>query len=71
MASSSTQEQVSELYESFPYPGHGIISSVLPQLARKAIEEVRARVTTPRYLDAGCGTGEQTLGMKRAFPDSP
>lgn len=66
---SSTQEQVSELYESFPYPGHGIISSVLPQLSRKMVAEVRARVAKPRYLDAGCGTGEQTLGMKRSFPE--
>lgn len=66
---SSTQEQVSELYESFPYPGHGIISSVLPQLAKKVVGEVRAHVPSPRYLDAGCGTGEQTLGMKRAFSD--
>jgi SAM-dependent methyltransferase len=64
----STQEQVSELYESFPYPGHGIISSVVPQLTRKLVVEVQGRVASPRYLDAGCGTGEQTLGMKRAFP---
>jgi SAM-dependent methyltransferase len=64
----STQEQVSELYESFPYPGHGIISSVVPQLTRKVVEELLGRVSAPRYLDAGCGTGEQTLGMKRSFP---
>jgi len=64
----STQEQVSELYESFPYPGHGIISSVLPRLTKRIVDEVHSRVGKPRYLDAGCGTGEQTLGMKRAFP---
>jgi len=65
---SSTQEQVSELYESFPYPGHGIISSVLPGLARRVVEQAHHRTAAPRYLDAGCGTGEQTLGMKRTFP---
>lgn len=65
---SSTQEQVNELYETFPYPGHGIISSVLPRLTRKFVAEISSRVPSPRYLDAGCGTGEQSLGMKRAFP---
>jgi SAM-dependent methyltransferase len=62
-------EQVSELYESFPYPAHGIISSVLPRMARSVVEETRGRVGSPRYIDAGCGTGEQTLGMKQAYPE--
>lgn len=66
---SPTVEQVGELYESFPYPAHGIISSVLPNLARDVVSETFARVKSPRYLDAGCGTGEQTLGMKRRYPE--
>jgi SAM-dependent methyltransferase len=67
-AADKVQEEVSDLYESFPYPGHGIISSVLPRLAHRVVGEVQSRVDRPRYLDAGCGTGEQTLGMKRAYP---
>jgi SAM-dependent methyltransferase len=68
MASSSHVEEVGELYEEFPYPAHGIISSVMPTMARRVAEEILGRIPHPRYLDAGCGTGEQTLGMKRAFP---
>lgn len=62
------EDQVEELYESFPYPAHGIISSVLPSLARRVAAEILGRTPSPRYLDAGCGTGEQALGMKRAYP---
>ncbi len=69
--SENRKEEVSALYESYPYPAHGIISSVMARLVRGTVARLRA--TEPRGnllgLDAGCGTGEQTLGLARAYPD--
>lgn len=62
---------VSDLYSDYPYPGHGIVSSVVASMLADPVRELQ-RVRRRRrlgVLDAGCGTGEQTLGVKRAFPE--
>jgi len=63
--------EVAWLYEEYPYPAHGIVSSVVARLARSTVEQLRSRRSSDgiRGVDAGCGTGEQTLGLVRAFPD--
>jgi SAM-dependent methyltransferase len=62
---------VAQLYEDYPYPAHGVVSSLVARLAHGAIAAARARVRTRRVrlLDAGCGTGEQTIGLARRNPD--
>jgi SAM-dependent methyltransferase len=61
---------VADLYERYPYPAHGIVSSVVARLARSSVEHLRAaRSGKLDALDAGCGTGEQALGLVRAYPD--
>ena len=69
--SSASEGEVAALYEAYPYPAHGIISSVMAKMARGAVADLRARRPGLRLsgLDAGCGTGEQTLGLARAYPD--
>jgi 2-polyprenyl-3-methyl-5-hydroxy-6-metoxy-1,4-benzoquinol methylase len=64
-------KDVGKLYDEYPYPGHGVVSSVVASLLRPSLAGLgagqgRGRL---RLLDAGCGTGEQTLGIKRAFPE--
>ncbi len=60
---------VQELYEEFPYPAHGVIGSVVPMLLAETVETLQRNLGGElTYLDAGCGTGEQTLGMVRAWP---
>jgi SAM-dependent methyltransferase len=68
---SAGEGEVAALYESYPYPAHGIISSVLARMAGGVVAEMRSRRHGQRLagLDAGCGTGEQTLGLARAYPD--
>lgn len=69
--SSASEGEVASLYEAYPYPAHGIVSSVMAKMARGALAELRSRRPGGRLsgLDAGCGTGEQTLGLARAYPD--
>ncbi|HEX7131035.1 MAG TPA: class I SAM-dependent methyltransferase [Iamia sp.] len=61
-------DQVSRLYEEHPYPAHGVIGTVLARLVGPVLAEGPPR--RPRLLDAGCGTGEQTLGVARAHSDA-
>jgi SAM-dependent methyltransferase len=62
--------QVRQLYADYPYPNHGIVSGVVARMLAESVQMVAARVghRNLRYLDAGCGTGEQTLGVARAHP---
>jgi len=62
-------DDVEQLYDDYPYPAHGVVSSVVAQLAQDAVSRLQERLdgTALEYLDAGCGTGEQTLGMARAY----
>jgi SAM-dependent methyltransferase len=64
-------DSVEALYHDYPYPGHGVVSAVIARMIAPAVEDVRRRTSgrRVRLLDAGCGTGEQALGMARAFPD--
>lgn len=66
-----TAAEVSRLYQEFPYPAHGVVSQVVATMLHDTVRRRRAaRPGRPlRLLDAGCGTGEQTLGVARAFPD--
>lgn len=63
-------EEVQSLYDEYPYPAHGIVSSVIPLMIREPLEALFRELGRRdlRVLDAGCGTGEQTLGLARAFP---
>jgi SAM-dependent methyltransferase len=65
-----TATDVEELYDAYPYPAHGIISSVVARLLKDTVVELESGSTGGplRYLDAGCGTGEQTLGVARDNP---
>lgn len=68
--SAPSEGEVAALYEAYPYPAHGIVSSVMAKMARGTLNELRARGRGRLAgLDAGCGTGEQTLGLARAYPD--
>ena len=62
--------QAAQCYEEYPYPAHGIVSSVIPLMLKKTVDELLRRVGSKEldFLDAGCGTGEQALGMARAHP---
>jgi len=63
--------EVSALYEEYPYPGHGVISRVVASMLAEPLRRLQARLGRKnlRLLDAGCGTGEQTIGVARAFPE--
>lgn len=60
------------LYRNAKAPGDGssigadIIGQAQARLYRNMFEGKQPR----RILDIGCGTGEQTVGLKRAFPDA-
>jgi len=58
---------VAELYEDYPYPNHGVIGSVVARMLRRPLEDRDSPESQVRLLDAGCGTGEQTLGVAKAF----
>jgi SAM-dependent methyltransferase len=65
-AERDTAGEVARLYADHPYPDHGIVSSSLARMATGLVAPGRAT----RILDAGCGTGEQTLGIARAYPSA-
>jgi SAM-dependent methyltransferase len=61
---------VARLYEDYPYPAHGIVSSVIARMAAPTLAALRRdRGAALSVLDAGCGTGEQALGIVQAAPD--
>lgn len=57
-------DSVRRLYDEHPYPDHGVVGSTIARMASTAVDPSASL----RILDAGCGTGEQTLGLARAFP---
>ena len=63
--------EVSGLYEEYPYPGHGVVSAVVANMLEGPLRGLQSAlgIQTLRLLDAGCGTGEQALGVRRAFPE--
>ena len=62
-------QSVNDLYEDYPYPNHRVISKVVATLLRKTVSTMVESTGTPlRCLDAGCGTGEQSLGVAREYP---
>jgi len=65
------EQRVHDLYASYPYPAHGVLGSVVALMLEPPLRELQARRGSRqlRYLDAGCGTGEQTLGVARRFPE--
>ncbi len=71
----AADREVARLYEDYPYPAHGIVSSVVARMARPTLDALRAQQRFQRggrltILDAGCGTGEQALGIARSTPDA-
>ena len=59
----AADREVARLYEDYPYPAHGIVSSVVARMARPTLDALRAQQRFQRggrltILDAGCGTGE-------------
>lgn len=56
---------VAGLYAEYPYPAHGVLGSITARMLRAPL--AGRALGGLRYLDAGCGTGEQTLGVARAF----
>lgn len=71
-APSTHDAGMAELYAQYPYPDHGVVSTVIARMLREpmATLERSGRGRGVRVLDAGCGTGEQTLGIKRRYRDS-
>ncbi|MCU1356437.1 MAG: SAM-dependent methlyltransferase [Acidimicrobiales bacterium] len=67
-ATADSSEATAELYDEHPYPAHGVVSGVVARLVSGCLGDLLASGRPVRVLDAGCGTGEQTLGLKRAFP---
>jgi SAM-dependent methyltransferase len=67
----STTSAVADLYEDYPYPAHGVVSDVVARMLLDVVATARRRVQgrRVRLLDAGCGTGEQTVGIARRYPD--
>lgn len=61
----ATTRAVVELYASYPYPAHGVVSGLVAGMLEEPIAAARARKPnrTVKVLDAGCGTGEQTVGV--------
>lgn len=66
-----TTAAVSELYKEYPYPAHGVVSDVVASMLAEPVRRLQAATGRKalRVLDAGCGTGEQTLGIARAMPE--
>jgi SAM-dependent methyltransferase len=64
-------EEVAELYRDYPYPAHGVVMSSTARMLRDIVEAARVKVAGRpiRLLDAGCGTGELTLGIASEFKD--
>ena len=61
--------EVARLYEDYPYPDHGVISTVVARMLRSEVQDPRRRPNAKRQLvDVGCGTGEQTCGIARTYP---
>ena len=71
MESQQVGAEVQSLYDAYPYPAHGIVSSVVPRLIAASLESLTVELGRRdlRVLDAGCGTGEQTLGLAKAYPE--
>lgn len=64
-------DEILRLYEEYPYPNHGVVSSKIPMMlapALRAWQDEKGQKQL-RLLDAGCGTGENALGIARAFPE--
>ncbi len=60
--------EVGRLYEEYPYPDHGVIGTTIAGLVAPLITQ--ANGAGLRILDAGCGTGEQTIGVARRFGEA-
>ncbi len=67
----STAAKVNDLYRDYPYPGHGVVSGLVASMLEEPVAELRARTAGRklRLLDAGCGTGEQAVGIAKRYPD--
>jgi SAM-dependent methyltransferase len=61
------------LYTELPFPADGVVRHTVSRMLRDGVERHAPRLLegeAPRIADIGCGTGELTAGIARAFPGS-
>ncbi len=63
------REQIEDLYTKYPFPGPGIIYTVpsATHIMGYLADAGFLTRSAPRFLDAGCGTGETALGVAMAL----
>src|SRR6266404_3169493 len=61
------------LYRELPYPADGVVRTTNARILRAGMQKHFPHLLDRRRLrivDVGCGTGENTVGLGRLFPDA-
>ncbi len=61
------------LYTELPYPADGVIRTAHGRIIRDGIAQLAPQLAERkplRIIDVGCGTGENTAGLSKVFPDA-